>query len=606
MACSAQDILDFLLANDNRGNTLSTAQVAQLESDFRVRLAQVSVSVPGQAPDAITLLYNGDLSGDIKSYQLAEAIGRDSGGKVITLGQTESGKLLIDNAGTFRDHLINYLGGDTPEAGIAFDNLIKGTDASGTKVPGGSVFDVASAHMVEQAPGEFRAIAPFPREGVYTETEIARYLESSSSAKLEGIDKVVYQTIYDDARIRTGSDAAARFEVAKAASYMAWQNTMELVAAANPDGTLSTGAGGYATKVETGKFFVENPALAQSLPEGATRLSISDEMGKLMTDPQWSALAEGEATLRNALKSIESARPSLPPASVDIFNSAATKLGLVLGVASILVANHDAKAAEREGNYEKAAAIWRDWGVGMAGGIVVGELFAGAMIAMAGAPVTLGGSALFFVASAAIGVLGGEAALGLMHSASNGPTSGGGGSGGGSGADAAAIPEIVNINAGRDTLVISRGGGGESASLNASQDRPLMMSGTAPDGTKYQVTGNRNAYELELQSATGEYLGGSRTLVREDGARFVQIIGPDGNPTNEYLGYTVKQGDTLSGIASRYGVSLASVVDANSQIANPDLIYPGQTVEVPVPMGEGLPVDNTHLDLQTSLDPFGN
>lgn len=44
--------------------------------------------------------------------------------------------------------------------------------------------------------------------------------------------------------------------------------------------------------------------------------------------------------------------------------------------------------------------------------------------------------------------------------------------------------------------------------------------------------------------------------------------------------YTVVSGDTLSGIASEFGVSMSDLVAANG-IANPDLIYVGQTIVIP-------------------------
>ncbi len=44
--------------------------------------------------------------------------------------------------------------------------------------------------------------------------------------------------------------------------------------------------------------------------------------------------------------------------------------------------------------------------------------------------------------------------------------------------------------------------------------------------------------------------------------------------------YTVVSGDTLSGIASEFGVSVSSLVSANG-IANPNLIYAGQTIVIP-------------------------
>ncbi len=45
--------------------------------------------------------------------------------------------------------------------------------------------------------------------------------------------------------------------------------------------------------------------------------------------------------------------------------------------------------------------------------------------------------------------------------------------------------------------------------------------------------------------------------------------------------YSVRSGDTLSGIAAQHGVSLSSLMGANPQISNPNLIYPGQTVHIP-------------------------
>lgn len=45
--------------------------------------------------------------------------------------------------------------------------------------------------------------------------------------------------------------------------------------------------------------------------------------------------------------------------------------------------------------------------------------------------------------------------------------------------------------------------------------------------------------------------------------------------------YTVRKGDTLWGIAKRYGVALTDLIAANPQIKNPNLIYPGNEVIIP-------------------------
>jgi murein DD-endopeptidase MepM/ murein hydrolase activator NlpD len=47
------------------------------------------------------------------------------------------------------------------------------------------------------------------------------------------------------------------------------------------------------------------------------------------------------------------------------------------------------------------------------------------------------------------------------------------------------------------------------------------------------------------------------------------------------VAYLVQPGDTLSGIAASHGVSLAAVESANSNLGDPNLIYAGQTIEVP-------------------------
>lgn len=44
--------------------------------------------------------------------------------------------------------------------------------------------------------------------------------------------------------------------------------------------------------------------------------------------------------------------------------------------------------------------------------------------------------------------------------------------------------------------------------------------------------------------------------------------------------YTVKSGDTLWGIAKKFGITLNQIIALNPQIKNPNLIYVGQTVYV--------------------------
>lgn len=51
------------------------------------------------------------------------------------------------------------------------------------------------------------------------------------------------------------------------------------------------------------------------------------------------------------------------------------------------------------------------------------------------------------------------------------------------------------------------------------------------------------------------------------------------NSTSNVITYTVKKGDTLSGIASRYGTTYQKIAKDNG-IANPNLIYPNQVLKI--------------------------
>ena len=45
--------------------------------------------------------------------------------------------------------------------------------------------------------------------------------------------------------------------------------------------------------------------------------------------------------------------------------------------------------------------------------------------------------------------------------------------------------------------------------------------------------------------------------------------------------YTIQQGDTLSGIASKYGTNVSTLMSLNPYIKNANLIYAGKSLNLP-------------------------
>lgn len=66
-----------------------------------------------------------------------------------------------------------------------------------------------------------------------------------------------------------------------------------------------------------------------------------------------------------------------------------------------------------------------------------------------------------------------------------------------------------------------------------------------------------------------------------DNTALAGAVQPDPQPTQTQADLTVRRGDTLWDIAKSQGVSLRALIDANPQIANPNLIRPGQTLHLP-------------------------
>ncbi len=56
-------------------------------------------------------------------------------------------------------------------------------------------------------------------------------------------------------------------------------------------------------------------------------------------------------------------------------------------------------------------------------------------------------------------------------------------------------------------------------------------------------------------------------------------------PPDEETIHVVQDGDTISGLAQQYGISMQAIIDANS-LENPDSLSIGQKIKIPPPPGQ--------------------
>ena len=67
--------------------------------------------------------------------------------------------------------------------------------------------------------------------------------------------------------------------------------------------------------------------------------------------------------------------------------------------------------------------------------------------------------------------------------------------------------------------------------------------------------------------------------------------------------YIVQPGDNLSRIEVRFNIPVGALLQANPQIINPDLIYSGQIIAIPLPYGSVVPTA-TPMPLFPPLDLY--
>lgn len=70
------------------------------------------------------------------------------------------------------------------------------------------------------------------------------------------------------------------------------------------------------------------------------------------------------------------------------------------------------------------------------------------------------------------------------------------------------------------------------------------------------------------------------SVIKEAGLNHLGGNTPSPSPSPDYVTYVIQPGDTLSGLAQRFGTTVSTLTSLNG-ISDPDLIYAGQTLKIP-------------------------
>ena len=164
------------------------------------------------------------------------------------------------------------------------------------------------------------------------------------------------------------------------------------------------------------------------------------------------------------------------------------------------------------------------------------------------------------------------------------------------GVSSTAIRDKVLAGASPGAIVLMHVGGGATGTPDA---LPAMITGlraagyqlvtvsqllgAAPTGqTSYVVKPGDTLYKIaSLYGVTVSAIVTANNITNPNLIYPNQVLViPATTPSTSTVRYVVQAGDTLYKIAARYGVTVSAIVTANN-IANPNLIYPGQVLIIP-------------------------
>ena len=142
-----------------------------------------------------------------------------------------------------------------------------------------------------------------------------------------------------------------------------------------------------------------------------------------------------------------------------------------------------------------------------------------------------------------------------------------------------------NLGAGalRDSTLLSKLNAGDYAGAQAEFGRFVHAGGRVLQGLVRRRAAEADLFGSQAPTGTAAGAPGSSTARRGNNDSHNDSHSADGSRSTRASGgeHTVRRGDTLWAIARQNGVSLQALIAANPQIANPNLIIPGQTVHLP-------------------------
>jgi LysM repeat protein len=140
------------------------------------------------------------------------------------------------------------------------------------------------------------------------------------------------------------------------------------------------------------------------------------------------------------------------------------------------------------------------------------------------------------------------------------------------------VGEHLNIPGQSDSFQPTAGAGGSSYTVRSGD----TMSGIASrNGISL---GTLEAANPQAHNPNQIYVGQRLTIPGKAGA---SAPPPPPAQSSGPKTYRVQSGDTMSGIAGRYGVSLGALEAANPQVSNPNQIFVGETLNLPGNAGGG-------------------